>query len=263
MLMEMHQYPEALRLTDIGIARGRDVAGWQQSRAYVLFYAGGDLGAIRAFFGERLTEPLRTQEDVDSKLFDNWEMLMLEHRFRELRTLLDGVAVSTWNSTYILWPLRRVGLSPVAELRGWNDLLLADHEAAAHDGRQILDFLEHTAANQWNRWYREMLRADAQLFMGDGAAANRNAAAGLALTHETRDVSDQMNALIMTTRIQAWTDAKEEAVTQLDRLATAVPGLWPGEIGGDPLYSVPLTPLASYRDLTARLSAQMRASGIK
>ena len=164
---------------------------------------------------------------------------------------------------YIDWKLHRVGYTPVADVRGWNDLLLGDHEAAKLEGQKILDFLEKTPETRWNGWYREILRADAQLFMGDVAAAKRTVDAALALTRGTPDVSDQMNATIMRVRILAWSDDKEEAVKQLAELSTSVPGLWPGEIGGDAVYSIPLAPLASYRELTARLSAQMRASGIK
>jgi tetratricopeptide (TPR) repeat protein len=263
MLMEMHQYADALRLADSGIASARDVAGWRESRASVLFFGGGNLEPLRAFFADLEKKPLNTQEEVDENLLDYVEMFFLEHRFQDFRTRLDGIPVAAWNCTYIDWPLHRVGLTPVADLRGWNDLLLGDHQAAARESRKILDFLDENPETRWNRWYREILRADAQLFMGDAAAANRTAAAALALTRAKLDVSDQMNALIMQTRILAWTDAKEAAVKQLAELSTAVPGLWPGEIGGDPLYSVPLAPLASYRELTDRLSAQMRASGIQ
>jgi tetratricopeptide (TPR) repeat protein len=263
MLMEMHQYAEALRLADLGIARRQASTGWRLNRANVSFYAGGDLEPRRAFFVDLLKKPLRTQSEVDENLGNHTDQLFLEHRFRDIRTLLDGITVPTWNCSYIDWPLQRVGLTPIADLRGWNDLLLDDHEAAARDGRQILAFLERSAPTPWNRWYREALRADAQLFMGDGATARRTADAALALTRAAPDVSDQMNAVIMRTRILAWSGGKEEAVEQLTELATAVPGLWPGEIGGDPLYSVPLAPLASYRELTDRLSAQMRAFGIK
>jgi TolB-like protein len=263
MLMEMHQYADALRLADSGIASARDVAGWRESRASVLFYGGGNLEPLRAFFADLEKKPLNSQQEVDENLPDYIEMFFLEHRFQDFRTHLDGIPVATWNCTYIDWPLRRVGLTPVADLRGWNDPLLGDHQAAARESRKILDFLDQNPETRWNRWYREILRADAQLFMGDAAAANRTAAAALALTRAKLDVSDQMNALIMQTRILAWTDAKEAAVKQLAELSTAVPGLWPGEIGGDPLYSIPLAPLASYRELTDRLSAQMRASGIK
>jgi len=263
MLMEMHQYADALHLADIGLARGRDVADWQESRATVVFYGGGNLEPLRAILADVEKKPLRTQGEVDDNLGDYIEFFSLEHRFQDFRTHLDGITVPSWNCVYIDWKLHRVGYTPVADVRGWNDLLLGDHEAAKLEGQKILDFLEKTPETRWNGWYREILRADAQLFMGDVAAAKRTVDAALALTRGTPDVSDQMNATIMRVRILAWSDDKEEAVKQLAELSTSVPGLWPGEIGGDAVYSIPLAPLASYRELTARLSAQMRASGIK
>jgi tetratricopeptide (TPR) repeat protein len=92
MLMEMHQYAEALRLADIGIARARDLSGWQLDRANVLFYAGGDLEPRRALFSEILKKPLHTQDEVDGHLVDNTDQLFLEYRFQDVRTLLDGIA---------------------------------------------------------------------------------------------------------------------------------------------------------------------------
>jgi len=262
-LMSMHQFREALRLADFGIDRGQDTAAWQLGRANVVFYGGGRPEPRRAFFAEILKKPLRTQEEVDDNILDAGMELMLEHRFDDLRALLDGITVPTWNCAYIDWPLRRAGATPIADMRGWSDLLSGDGAAAKRDGRQVLEFLERNPATKWNHWYHELLRADAQLFLGDGGAANRTAAAALAETRSTPDVSDQMNALIMSTRILAWSDAKREAVQRLVELSTAVPGLWPGEIGGDPLYSVPLASIPAYQELVAGLDAQMRASGIQ
>jgi len=262
-LMSMHQFPEALRLADIEIERGQNTADWQLGRANVLYYGGGKSEPRRAFFGEIMKTPLRTQDEVDENILDVNMELMLEHRFQDLRTLLDSITVTTWNCAYIHWPLRRAGFTPIADMRGWTDLVLGDEDAAKRDGRQILDFLEQNPATKWNGWYHEMLRADAQLFLGDGSAANRTAAAALLETRSTPDVSDQMNALVMGTRILAWSDAKQQAVQRLVELSTARPGLGPGEIGGAPIYSIPLASVPAYRNLVAGLSAKMRASGIQ
>jgi hypothetical protein len=43
-----------------------------------------------------------------------------------------------------------------------------------------------------------------------------------------------MNAFVWSTHILVWTHAKEEAVERLADLSTSVPGLWPGEITGEP-----------------------------
>jgi len=263
MLMEMHEYREALRVADLGVARGRDPAGWAETRANVVFYAGGDLGPRRVIYQDRFDKPWRTAQDVEDHIEDAFVQLLLEHRFGDLRALIDSSPIDDWNCSYVDWPAYRIGRTPVADIRGWADLLMRDPAAAQRDGRRILDYLTHTPETQWNRWYRSMLRADAQLFLGDGAAANRTAREALALTRATTDVSDQMNALIWGTRIQAWTDTKQEAAVRLVDLASAVPGLWPAEITSDPIYSVPLQSLPVYQDLSRRLTAQMQASGLK
>jgi TolB-like protein len=263
MAMEMHQYAEALRLADVGVARAQEISDWQEERAMVLFYAGGDLEPRRQFYAQAIKMDWHTAQDVQDNLLAAFDQLFLEHRFRELRALLDQSPVGEWRCTYIDWPLFRVGLSPIADIGGWTDLLLGDSARARQDGEKILEFLRHTPETRFNRWYRSLLRADAALFMGDTEAANRLAAESVAQARATADVSDQMNAYVDSIQVLAWTPRKAEAVEHLTELSTAVPGLWPGEIGGNPIYSVPLGPREDYRELVARLNEQMRALNLK
>lgn len=262
MQMEMHHFPEALRLTDLGIARGADPDGWRGNRAVVLFFAGGDFEPLRAYWADKFPSVWKTTDEFREQMGSASDQLARQHRFQDLRRLLDSAPERDWNCHYIDWPLTRVGLTPVAESRGWTNLYLGDTAEARRDGQHILEFLARTPETRWNKWSRLVLRAEAQLFMGDADAANATAAEAVALTRTTPDVSDQMNAYIRSTQIMAWSGAKEAAVRRLEELSTDVPGLWPGEIGGNPIYSIPLAPLASYRALTARLTAQMRASGL-
>jgi TolB-like protein len=263
MQMEMHHFPEALRLTDLGIARGIDPDGWRESRAVVLFFAGGDFEPLRAYWADKFPSVWKTAAEVRQQIGSAADQLSRQHRFQDLRRLLDSAPAQEWNCLYIDWPVTRVGLTPVAVARGWNNLFLGDTAEARRDGQHILEFLARTPENRWNKWYRLVLRAEAQLFMGDAHAANVTAAEAVALTRTMPDVSDQMNAYVISTQIMAWSGSKEEAVRRLEDLSTSIPGLWPGEIGGNPVYSIPLASLASYKALTARLTAQMQASGLQ
>jgi TolB-like protein len=263
MAMEMHQYAEALRLADVGIARGQALPEWQEQRAMVLFYAGGDLKPRRLFYASALKMSWRSAQDVQDHLGVAFEQLFLEHRFKELRALLDQSPIEDWRCTYIDWPLYRVGMTPIADVGGWTDLLLGDARRARQDGQKILEFLKRTPETRFNGWFRTFLRADAALFMGDAEAANRLGAQSVAQARASGDVSDQMNAYVNSIRVLAWTARKAEAVEHLTELSSAVPGLWPGEITGNPTFTVPLGPFKDYQELTARLNAEMRALDLK
>ena len=264
MLMEMHEYSEALHLAETGILRGRDPDSWQEDRTAVLFFAGGDLEPRREVFAQELSKPWRSARDLQHKMGDAFFELFLEHRFADLRNLIDGVPqVEDWNCTYLDWTLFRVGLMPVADFRGWTDMLMGDRDQMRRDGQRMLDYLQRHPETKWNRWFHLMLRADAQLFLGDGDAANRTAAEAVALTKAKPDVSDQMNAYVWSTHILAWTGAKSQAVTRLVELSTSVPGLWPGEITGNPIFSIPLKQFSGYKALRAQLTTQMRAAQLK
>jgi len=130
MLMELHRYPEALRLADIGIVRAQIEVPWRIRRANVLFYAGGDLKPLSALSAPFFRQPWRTEQDVQSLFsFASYE-LSLEHRFGDLRKLIDTAQSGEVRSTYHMWPLYRVGRTPLADERGWMDLLLGDRGEA-------------------------------------------------------------------------------------------------------------------------------------
>jgi hypothetical protein len=180
-----------------------------------------------------------------------------------LVALIDTAPADDWRCDYYMWPLYRVGRMPVAETRGWQEMFLGNAAEARRDGARIESYLNRTAETQWNRWFRDLLRADAQLFMGEGAAANRSAAEAVALTRSKPDVSDQMNAYVWSTEIMAWTDRKDEAARRLTELSTSVPGYWPGEIVADPKYALSLAGNAGYTALSARLQEQMTAAHVR
>jgi TolB-like protein len=261
MLMELHQYREALHLVD-ALGAGAP-ADWEDERNMVLGYAGGNFAPRHAALAGMLAKPWRTAEDVQSNFFLASLELSLQHRFDELRRLIDQSPIESWRCTYHMWPLYRAGRMPVADERGWVDLMSGNRVEARRDGDKILSFLRQTPETAWNKWFRTLLQADAELFMGDTGSANRTAAAAVDMTRTRPDVSDQMDAYVWSTEILAWTERKDEVVARLTALSIAVPGLWPGEILVDPRFSLPLAGNAAYRSLSDQLTREMRALDLK
>jgi tetratricopeptide (TPR) repeat protein len=259
MLMELHEYPEALRLADAERVREPTNPRWEDERDMVLAYASGDFKPRQKELEPIVRRPWRTAQDVQTNISLTEIDLALQRRLKELRAHLDASPVEDWRSTYYLWPLYRVGRTPLAAENGWTALMQNDTAAMRRASERVLSYLQRTPETSWNRWFRELLRADAQLFMGDGAAANRTAAAAVVLTRATSDVSDQMIAYGWSTEIMAWTDRKDEAVQRLVGLSTSIPGFWPGEIVVDPKYSLSLIGNAGYVALSAQLREQMAA----
>jgi hypothetical protein len=261
MLMELHEYREALHLVDVlGAAAPAD---WEDERNMVLGYAGGDFAPRHAAVAAMLAKPWRTAEDVQSHFLLASLELSIQHRFDDLRRLIDQSPIESWRCTYHMWPLYRSGRMPIADERGWVDLMSGNRVDLRRDGEKILSFLRQTPETAWNKWFRTLLEADAHLFMGDTEGANRSAAAAVDLTRGRPDVSDQMDAYIWSTQILAWTDRRGEVVSRLTALSTAVPGLWPGEILADPEFSLSLADDAAYRSLTDQLMREMRALDLK
>jgi TolB-like protein/Tfp pilus assembly protein PilF len=260
MLMEQHQYQEALHLIDALSARDLGNGFYAHERMKVLAYAGGQFGPWHVSINQHFNfAGWRTAEATQSNIVAARAYLPQQHRYHELVALIDTSPADDWRCVYYMWPLYRVGRMPVAEARGWQDMFLGNAVEARRDGARIAAYLNRTPETQWNRWFRDLLRADAQLFMGEGAAANRSAAEAVALTRTQPDVSDQMNAYVWSTEIMAWTDRKDEAAQRLTELSTSVPGYWPGEIVVDPKYNLPLTGNAGYTALSARIQEQMTA----
>jgi TolB-like protein len=261
MLMELHQYREALRLVDALIVRAPE--DWQGQRNMVLAYAGGNFAPRHAALAVRFAHPWHTEQDVQNNLPLASSDLPMQHRFEDLRRLIDESPIDSWRSTYHVFYLYRSGRTPLADDRGWMDLLLGDRTEQRKDGKKILSFLSRTAETPWNKWFRTMLQADAELFFGDTQKANQTAAAAVALTRSRPDVSDQMNAYIWSMQILAWTEQKDEAVNRLTALASSIPGLWPGEIVENPKYTIPLGDNAGYQALRERLKKEMNALDLK
>jgi TolB-like protein len=252
--MELHLPQEAMRAADLAPSDARE-----PMRLTVRTEFTGDRAAFVGSNKIGAAEPLDSREHIDFNLNQVIDSLLYLGQYREARQIIDKSGVKTIRMVDWDWPTRRIGLTPVADLRGWQDLLLADAPAAKSDGERILRFLDSEPATKWNRWFREILRADAHLFMGDNAAAITTADGAVALTKAEASVSDRANAFVWATQIRAWAGAQDDAAARLESLSTSIPGLWTGEIVLDPVWSVPLTHNAVYIRLCARLEAQMKA----
>jgi len=263
MVMELHQGREAMRVAELGVVMEPQSSLWKANRAVVLFQFGGDLEPFKQVQDPQILELWHAPDRLAGDLGNWMYVLNLEHRFGEARRLIDTLTVDTWNQKGWDWPLTRVGRTPIADVRGWEDLLLGDATEAKRDGQRILKFLNNEPETKWNAWFRTLLRAEARLFMGDGASAIRTANDAVAITRAGPDVSDQMNADVWATQIMAWAGSTDEAATRLERLATSVPGLWPGEIACNPLWTVPLTHSERYNKLRDRLDVQMKATKLE
>jgi TolB-like protein len=255
-LMELHQPQAAMRAA----ALSADSTVRAQLRDTVRYMFTGDRVGFERVNEKLTTAPLDTPQNIDVNLAP-FVLSGLQYlgRFREAREVIDKANVASVRSNSLDWPARRIGRFPVADLRGWFDLLLGDVSESRRDGQGILNFLKHAPETKWNKWFRTLLLADAQLFGGDATRAIATADSAVALTRTDVDVSDQMNAVVWATQIRAWAGAKEQAVASLDMLSTSIPGLWPNEIVVDPVWSVPLAGNANYTRLCARIEARMKA----
>ena len=148
----------------------------------------------------------------------------------------------------------------VAEERGWINLLLGDRAAARNDGKETLALAEARLPPELIHnvdWLMRLRMAEGQVFSGENTKAAENARQGLALIPRSRNALFHAYALTVASAVLAWAGAKDEAVTRLEELAEAVPGVAPATITRDPVYTVPLGGHPGYGKLRGRLEAQM------
>jgi hypothetical protein len=131
---------------------------------------------------------------------------------------------------------------------------------AYHDGKETLALAEARLPPELIQnvdWLMRLRMAEGQVFSGENTKAAESARQGLAQIPRSRNALFHAYALTVASAVLAWAGAKDEAVTRLEELAEAVPGVAPATITRDPIYTVPLGGHAGYRHLRGRLEAQM------
>jgi TolB-like protein len=180
-------------------------------------------------------------------------------KLHEMKVFLDrATAVSLRVEAFqIIFATSGVGRRPIAELRGWTDLLLGDRTGLAAQSRPIRDFIAKTRETPWNGWFLRMLSADADLFAGDKAAAVATAKGAMAEVPCDIDAVLCLYSQYLGAQILAWGGDMDGAATILERISLGSPGIAPAIAVCDPLFSVPLANNVRYKALKVKLEAQM------
>jgi hypothetical protein len=141
--------------------------------------------------------------------------------------------------------------------------LLDDHEAAARNGRAVLDFVTAEQPTRWNAWLLPSLAAQAHLFMGERGTAVAIAREALQMPPAPlADVRMQRHREWLALLTLAWAGEHDEAVAVLERMATTAPRLAPMILARDPLLTVPLEHSARYRALQEAAEAEIAANSL-
>jgi TolB-like protein/DNA-binding winged helix-turn-helix (wHTH) protein len=196
-------------------------------------------------------------------LVEAFNLLRFEHRYTELADMLGRTSIATVPQVLMSHGLflSSVGEKPLAELKGWTQLLLtnasADQLPALADGQALLDFLQRTPATRWNGWLRHLQAAEGALFTGDKAQAITEARLGIEMAAADPRPSHSLYAKIIAARIYAWAGEEEEAVDLLEQLSSGFFTIGPAFITRDPLYAIPLVNNERYKELSKRLEAEI------
>ncbi len=184
--------------------------------------------------------------------------LRMAQRYDDINKLLRRVPVQAIPFDNGLEIFGAVGDRPIAELRGWADLLVNDRARAAEDGRALLAFVAHQRETRWNPFYLLLLRAEAYTFMGQKREAIAAAHSALEAMPRSRNILTWLGVASLSARVYAWNGAQDDAVALLEQITGTAPGEPPGLIARDPLYTIPLSRNAGFQALVSRLEASMQ-----
>ncbi len=276
-LGRMGRYEEGLRLLDRAVALDPANSALLGIRALVILYVRRPDAAIKAWkqAGERVPKyaPLagvlqayaRYAYTGDPGPFGGpgGQILSATSSMADLRQARKRAEAAPLRipQTFVS-NLRPVGVGDAPQRAlslGDIDLLLADHDASARDGRAVLDFVAGEKVTRYNGWFLKALSARGRMYLDDKPGALAAVREALSLTPRSADVTRWAIASIMTVDVLARCGAADEAVSTLEQLFVAVPGLPPLDIR-DPRFAVPLANHARFRALSAKLEAQMAAT---
>jgi TolB-like protein len=258
---------DAIRLADVVLARTPDYIAARSGRAETVFAFAGDRTKQDELLNAYMSSPALLQGVADNGIIlgalVTW--LRLADRFEDIQQLIDKSQVESVRQNSILDSVAPIGLGrhPVAEFRGWADLLLGDREAAAKDGQAVLDFVPRQRATLWNKWYLKYLEADGYLLIGEKTRAIAAARESIKLASESAQRDHYMAAKYYAAWVMAWAGEQDEAASLLEELSTSIPGVPPAYIARDPIFTMPLANNARYQALKAKLEAQMAATKLE
>jgi TolB-like protein/DNA-binding winged helix-turn-helix (wHTH) protein len=245
---------EALRTLNFGMAQFPNDDALRASASRIAWsFTGNERAlndAIDAVHGDAL------DASVDALTLERiLAPMRLGRRFRDMTALLRGP------KTNVIRAFWGRGNAPLAEYRGWLDLLLVDRTAAANDGRQVLDFVARRRVTELNRAFLQSLTAEGLMFLGD---KTRAVAAARKILQLAQNPMDRFWLTPVSARVYAWAGAEDEATALLEQLSVQIPmRLSPAELARDPLYTVPLGGNARYQALKAKLEAQMASTRLE
>jgi len=191
---------------------------------------------------------LSATSDTATKLSSEFDLLRFEKRYADMRALLDRADKPMFRQHNHYGNLSGVGLTPLAELRGWERLMAGDAKGAAQAGVALTEYLQTEKPATWNAWWFALLEAEANLFMADKALAATQASHALSLLRKYPGFAGSVYARSRAARILAWAGEENQAMDLLEALVTQTPGVGPAEIYRDPLYEIPLGKNARFRD---------------
>lgn len=201
----------------------------------------------------------RADTASQSALAAEFDLLRYEGRSSELAALLERappIYHHHGNARSLVTTVPRL----TAELQGWERLLAGDRKGAAAAGRILVAHLADNRAPSRAQWYWHLLAAEAALFRGDNPSADAAAQSMVASAAAARSPEVGLHTRMLAARIHAWTGQHTAAFALLEDLVSGYPGVGPAAITRDPLYSVPLSRNAQWRELADRLEAEIVAN---
>jgi TolB-like protein/DNA-binding winged helix-turn-helix (wHTH) protein len=250
---------ESMRVLHLAETQFPDLYRYMRCRA-LLDFAGRteELRLVLEQWTHDLT-PVQVAADLNA-MRDWFDVLRYEHRYRELDQLAQLMPAALWApENFEVYDMSMGNAPERYQIGGWSALLQADAARAAQAGRSLLAYAKSQKPTPRSAFFLHQLEAQGHVFAGHPAAAIRAARASLELVPRERDAVSWVGVATIAARVYAWAGARDEAVTLLDQLATATPGLAPAYVTRDPLIAVPLATNPQYQALVGRLEAQMTA----
>ncbi len=248
--MRLRQPREALRVAQY--VRDSD-RGWS---AFLMLQFTGNTQPFRELLEKYA--PTDDPSRLSDSLPNYFTLLRLEHRYTELRALIDRVPVASalYFSGVDYGP---VSPTPTALFRGWADLLLEDRASAAKDGRVVLDFVERQPKTRWNSLFLGILSAEGLTFTGECARARDTARTALAGVSRADNAIIWITAAQRVAQIEAWCGGHEDAIELLRQLSSGRPGIAPAFVARDPIFTLSLGKDPAFQALAAQLEIDMHA----